>query len=194
MELSGIESKIEGILFAAGEPVSMHRISAVLEISLDTVQQCAKRIAAGYEEENRGIRMVQMEDKLQLCSAPAYGPLIGQVLEVRLPPKLSKTALEVLSIVAYFQPVTRMYIDQIRGVDSAYTVSLLVERGLIAACGKLEVPGRPTIYKTTDQFLRTMGIASLEELPALPALSMEEGQAALQERIAALKQKEDTLT
>ena len=112
-----------------------------------------------------------------------------RALEQRRPPKLSQSALEVLAVVAYFQPVTRAYIDQVRGVDSSYTVSSLVERGLIESCGKLEAPGRPSLYQTSELFLRTMGMTTLDELPVLPDLSSGEGTEKLQTAIEELQNR-----
>ena len=131
---------------------------------------------------------------LQLCSAPEYADYIRAALETRKPPKLSQAALEVLSVVAYFQPVTRAYIESVRGVDSSYTVSVLEERGLIEPCGHLDAPGRPTIFRTTPTFLRTFGLSSLQELPELPEEGEEsEDQIKLQSSIDALsKAAEDT--
>lgn len=111
-------------------------------------------------------------------------------MEQRKPPMLSQSALETLAIVAYFQPVTRAYIDQVRGVDSSYTVSSLAEKGLIEICGKLDVPGRPSVFKTTDVFLRTMGISSLDELPELPDISTNEGMDKLKSEIERLQDEE----
>ena len=147
----------------------------------------ARRLSDWYSYEQRGIRLAVLEEKLQLCSAPEYAAEITRTMEQRRPPRLSQAALEVLSVVAYFQPVTRAYIEQVRGVDSSYTVSTLTERGLIEPCGRLEVPGRPTIYRTGDLFLRTMGISSLEELPPLPDMTTEDGVKKLQDAIEALK-------
>lgn len=133
------------------------------------------------------MRILRLEDKLQMCSAPEYAPFIIKTLEQRKPPMLSQPALETLAIVAYFQPVTRAYIDKIRGVDSAYTVSVLQERGLIEICGRLDVPGRPSIFRTTDVFLRTMGIRELSELPPLPDMTQSEGVEKLQHAIDELQ-------
>ena len=124
----------------------------------------------------RGIRIVRMDASYQMCSAPEYAPYIRKTLEGRKPPRLSQPALEVLAIIAYYQPVTRAYVDQIRGVDSAYTVGLLLERELIEESGRLAVPGRPILYRTTKNFLRSFGMSSLEELPPLPDGSQEGGQ------------------
>ena len=145
-----------------------------------------------YTSEGRGIRILRLDDKVQMCSAPDYAPMVSKCLEQRKPPMLSQPALETLAVVAYFQPVTRAYIEQVRGVDSSYTVGMLAERGLIEESGRLEVPGRPAVFCTTDVFLRTMGISSLSELPPLPALGGGEGAEKLQSAIDRLtKTQED---
>lgn len=182
-------SAIEAILFAAGEPISASRVAQVLGVDTATVLRCAKELAQDYEDSKSGIRLVRMTDSLQLCSAPEFSTYVLRALEQRKPPKLSPSALEALAVVAYFQPVTRAYIDQVRGVDSSYTVTSLVERGLIEACGKLEAPGRPTLYRTSKLFLRTMGITSLEELPVLPDLASNEGAEKLQAAIEELQNR-----
>ena len=187
MEQLELDCAVEAILFASGDPVSADRIAAVLGEMPEAVFDSAQRLADAYSFSRRGIRIVRTDRNLQMCSAPEYAGEISRVLEQRKPPRLSQPSLEVLAIVAYFQPVTRAYIDNIRGVDSSYTVSQLAERGLIEACGRLDVPGRPTIYKTGDLFLRTMGISSLEELPALPPLGEDEGLVKLQQTIDALR-------
>ncbi len=187
MEQNELDSVLEAILFASGEPVSADRIAAVLGLDPETVLEGAQRLADAYSFSRRGLRVVRTDRNLQMCSAPEFSGEISRVLEQRKPPRLSQPSLEVLAIVAYFQPVTRAYIDNIRGVDSSYTVSQLAERGLIEACGRLDVPGRPTIYKTGDLFLRTMGISSLEELPVLPDLGEDEGLVKLQQTIDALR-------
>ncbi len=187
MEQHELDSVLEAILFASGEPVSADRIAAVLGEAADAVLEAAQRLADAYSFSRRGLRVVRMDRNLQMCSAPEFSAVISRVLEQRKPPRLSQPSLEVLAIVAYFQPVTRAYIDNIRGVDSSYTVSQLAERGLIEACGRLDVPGRPAIYKTGDLFLRTMGISSLEELPVLPDLGEDEGLVKLQQTIDALR-------
>jgi len=189
MEIREIEGAIEGILFASGEPVSAERIAAVLGVDIQLVYDTADRLADKYSFEHSGIRLVRLEKSLQLCSAPEYAGYIRLALETRKPPQLTQPALEVLAIVAYFQPVTRTYIEQVRGVDSAYTVNLLQERGLIEPCGRLAVPGRPTLFRTTAGFLRTFGITSVDELPPLPESDEEEddGQLKLIQAINALQ-------
>lgn len=187
METNEMRSAIEAILFASGDPVEVKRIAEVLGIEEDVVFRCAKQLADEYSFERRGVRLVQLDGALQLCSAPEYAHPISRVLEQRSPPRLSQAAVEVLAIIAYYQPVTRAYVEQIRGVDSSYTVNLLTQRHLIEPCGKLEAPGRPTLYRTGKLFLRTMGITALSELPELPDLSTDEGVEQLQNAIEALK-------
>ena len=182
-----IASALEAILFAAGEPVLVARLSLVLETDETEILRVAEELAERYRREERGMRILRLEEKLQMCSSPEYAPLITKTLEQRKPPMLSQPALETLAIVAYFQPVTRAYIDRVRGVDSSYTVSVLNERGLIEVCGRLDVPGRPSLFRTTDVFLRTMGIRELSELPPLPDLTSTEGVEKLQHAIDELK-------
>ncbi|MDR2531134.1 MAG: SMC-Scp complex subunit ScpB [Oscillospiraceae bacterium] len=160
-----MELLLEAILFASGEPVRAERIAAASGTDVGEVFAAAERLKLDLEYEKRGIRLVRLEDSLQLISAPEYHETIRRVLETRRPPKLSAAALETLAVVAYQQPITRVHIDQIRGVDTKYTLSTLVERGLVEPCGKLDdMPGRPTLYRTTDLFMRSIGIQSLEQL------------------------------
>lgn len=187
MDKNYIMSALEAILFASGEPVPAARVAQVLGVTEEEVYSAAETLQNLYIERGSGIRLLRLEKKLQLCSAPEHAQTVTHALEQRKPPKLSPSALEALAIVAYFQPVTRAYIDQIRGVDSSYTVGVLIERGLIEACGKLDVPGRPTLYRTGDVFLRTMNITSLDELPELPDMGQDEGIIALQNKIDSLR-------
>ena len=173
MEHEELLSVIEAILFAAGDPVPVSRIALVTGEETQTIVSAARELAAAYEENRCGMRLVQMNDLLQLCSAPEYAEYIRRALEQRKPPKLSQPALEVLTIIAYYQPTTRAYIDQVRGVDSSYTVGLLLERGLIEECGRLQVPGRPRLYRTTKKFLRDFHLGSLEEMPEMPGLEAD---------------------
>lgn len=182
-----ISSAIEAILFAAGDSVPVARLSLILEADENEILTVAKELANKYEYEQRGMRILRLGDKLQMCSAPEYAPIISKTLETRKPPMLSQAALETLAVVAYFQPVTRAYIDQVRGVDSAYTVGALTERGLIEICGRLDVPGRPSLFRTTDVFLRTMGISELSQLPPLPDMTSGEGIEKLQMQIEEMR-------
>ncbi|MBR4098963.1 MAG: SMC-Scp complex subunit ScpB, partial [Clostridium sp.] len=157
----------------SGEPVPVERLCLGLEVDRPTLDAVAQQLMDKYRYERRGIRLVRLDTSYQLCSAPEYAPCIRKTLESRKPAKLSQPALEVLAIVAYYQPVTRAYVDQIRGVDSAYTMGLLLERELIEESGRLAVPGRPIQYKTTKNFLRCFDLSSLDELPELPDGSRE---------------------
>ena len=186
MEYMNIKSALEAILFAAGEPVPAARISLILEQDEETVWDAAQELSEQYEKEGRGIRILKLDKALQMCSAPEYAAVIGKTLEQRKPPMLSQPALETLAIVAYFQPVTRAYIDQVRGVDSSYTVGVLIDRGLIERCGKLDVPGRPSLLRTTDVFLRTMGISELSQLPTLPDIATGDAAKKLEDAIEKL--------
>lgn len=189
-----LKNTIEAILFAAGEPMPIGRLSLVLSVDETVVQHIAGELAAEYEHALRGIRLLRMDDRLQLCSAPEYASVIVKALEQRKAPTLSAAALETLAIVAYYQPATRALIEKMRGVESSYTVSVLQERGLIAPCGRLDAPGRPTLFATTDSFLRVMGIQSLQDLPPLPEDKGSEGAEKLRQSIARLTAQETVQT
>ena len=173
MDMKELESAAEAILFAAGEPVDIKRICLALEQDQEVLEQVLQKLGDTYAYERRGIRLLRMEDSYQLCSAPEYADRIRKAFEIRKSAKLSQPALEVLTIIAYYQPTTKAYVEQVRGVDSSYTVGLLQERGLIEECGRLQVPGRPILYRTTKNFLRSFHLTSLEELPEIPGLEAE---------------------
>ncbi len=179
MDLHEVRSAMEGILFASGEPVNIDRICLALELDRPTAEQILQELGDYYAYERRGIRLVRMEDSFQLCSSPDYADVIRRAFEIRKSAKLSQPALEVLTIIAYYQPTTRAYVDQVRGVDSSYTMGLLQERKLIEECGRLQVPGRPHLYRTTKEFLRVFHLSSLDELPEMPGLEAD-GQLRLQ--------------
>ena len=172
-EMKEIEAAVEGILFASGEPVGIDRVCVALDLDKPTAELVLQRLQDYYSYERRGIRLLKMDDSYQLCSAPEYGDQIRRAFEIRKPAKLSQPALEVLTIIAYYQPTTRAYVDQIRGVDSAYTVGLLLDRHLIEECGRLQVPGRPRLYRTTKAFLRAFHLNSLDDLPEIPGLEAD---------------------
>ena len=180
MDKKEMEAAVESILFASGEPVNIERICVALAIDRPTAERILQGLMDYYAYERRGMRLLKIEDCWQLCSAPDYAEAIRRAFEIRKPAKLSQPALEVLTIIAYYQPVTRAYVDQIRGVDSSYTMSLLIDRGLIEECGRLQVPGRPRQYRTTKQFLRSFHLSSLDELPAMPDMG-NDGQMRLNE-------------
>ena len=193
MEIKELESALEGVLFASGEPVPVERLCLGLEVDRPTLDAVAQQLMDKYRYERRGIRLVRLDTSYQLCSAPEFAPHIRKTLESRKPARLSQPALEVLAIIAYYQPVTRAYVDQVRGVDSAYTVSLLLERDLIEEAGRLAVPGRPVLFRTTKTFLRSFGLTNLEELPELPETTREGEQMTLEleAAVAKLKEQED---
>ena len=180
MVMKEIEAAVEGILFASGEPVHVDRICVALEIDHPTAERVLQKLMDYYAFERRGIRLLKIENSWQLCSSPDHADVIRKAFEIRKPAKLSQPALEVLTIIAYYQPATRAYVDQIRGVDSSYTMGLLLERGLIEECGRLQVPGRPRQYRTTKQFLRAFHLTSLDDLPEMPDLGGD-GQMRLNE-------------
>lgn len=185
--MDGLISAIEAVLFAAGDSVPLARLSLVLGVGEEEIARGVEELQERYAGEKRGMRILRLDNKAQMCSAPEYAGYISACLEQRKPPMLSPAALETLAVVAYFQPVTRAYIEQVRGVDSSYSVGMLAERGLIEECGRLEVPGRPAVFRTTDAFLRTMGVSSLSELPPLPEISGGEGVEKLQSAIEKLQ-------
>jgi segregation and condensation protein B len=156
---------IEAILFAAGYPVTFKKLAEVLEISVITIKDAVNELQSSLEIENRGIRLIIVSDACQLCSKEEFEQYVRRALGIRREGKLSNSSLEVLAIVAYNQPITKAKIEKIRGVDSSYAVSTLCDRRLIEAKGRLDAPGKPILYGTTDDFLRCFGLSSLYELP-----------------------------
>jgi len=191
MENHDIDSAIEAILFVSGEPVRISRIAGVLNVEESVIEEAANRLRDKLSFERRGIRLIKLEERLQLCSSPEYAEFIRRTLETRKPPQLTGPALEVLAIIAYFGPVTKAYVEQIRGVDSSYTVGLLQERELIESCGRLSAPGRPMLFRTTHNFLRIFGLESLKQLPELPHVEGSENEKeGIQNAILELKARE----
>ena len=165
MEEAEIRRAIEAILFAAGDPVGIERMALAIGAGSDQIEAALKELMDTYSFERRGMRIIRLEDAYQMVSAQGLSDVITRALETRKPPKLSASALETLTVIAYYQPTTKAFVEQIRGVDSSYTISALLNKKLIEEQGRLSVPGRPILYGTTPDFLRTFGIASLEELP-----------------------------
>ena len=174
LEMREIESTIEGILFASGEPVSVDRICVALELDRPTAERVLQKLMDYYSYERRGIRILKLEKGYQMVSAGDQSAYVTKALETRKPPKLSSSQLETLTIIAYYQPATKAMVEQIRGVDSAYSVAALLNKKLIEEAGRLNVPGRPIQYRTTPDFLRTFGLSSLEELPPIDKISFGE--------------------
>ena len=161
-------SKLEAMLFAAGDPVEGTKLAEVLEIDLETVTRMLGYLAAMYDERESGLMLIKIDNKYQLCTREAYSEEVRKLLEIKKNTPLSAAAFEVLAIVAYNKTVTRAFIEQVRGVDCSGPVSSLVQKGLIEEKGRLDLPGRPLIYGTTDRFLRCFSLNSLEDLPDLP--------------------------
>lgn len=165
MEIKRLQAAAEAVLFAVGEPVELDRIAEVLQTDRSTAQKLMKNLMDRHEAEDSGIRIVRLESGYQMCTKPDYAGQVRQVLDIRRNMPLTQAAMEVLSIVAYNQPVTKAFIEQVRGVDCSAVLSGLVAKGLVQECGRLELPGRPLQYETTPEFLRCLDISSLSELP-----------------------------
>lgn len=172
MQIANIESAIEAILYAAGYPVKYTKLSEVLGLEVKDVKTMVEHMAIQYNKEDsiRGISLLMFEETCQFCTKEQYAPYIREALGIRRGGNLSASSLEVLAVVAYNQPVTRAYVDTVRGVDSSYAMNSLIDKGLIEASGRLDAPGRPMIYSTTEKFLRVFGINSLEDLPKTESL------------------------
>lgn len=173
MESNEIQRALMAILFAAGEPVEAKRLAATLEVDEDEIHQELQALMDMLSYERSGIRIIRLESAYQMCSSAEMAPYVTKALETRKPPKLSASQLEALTIIAYYQPATKAYVEQLRGVDSSYSISALLTKKLIAECGRLNVPGRPILYRTTPDFLRTFGLSSLEELPEIEKINLQ---------------------
>lgn len=174
MEQTDLQRAIEAILFAAGERVEVSRLAATLQVDPSDITAAADGLADQLAFERRGIRILRLDKGYQMVSSGEMADYITQALETRKPPKLSSSQLEALTIVAYYQPATKAMVEQIRGVDSSYSISALLNKKLITEAGRLNVPGRPILYRTTSDFLRTFGISSLEELPPIEKINFGE--------------------
>lgn len=163
-----IRAACEAILFASGEPLELSRISQALEIDSDTVSAALWELARSLDERGSGICLLKLGSKYQLCSRVEFAPQVRSVLDIKKNAPLSPAAFEVLAVVAYNQPVTKAYVEQIRGVDCSGVISTLCQKGLLEEKGRLDLPGRPLLYGTTPDFLRCFCLSSLSELPELP--------------------------
>ena len=177
MELEDLERIFEAILFASGERVEISRLAFAADVPLAQAEKAAAALADRYAFERRGIRILKLEDGYQMVSSGEMADYVTKALETRKPPKLSSSQLEALVIIAYYQPATKALVEQIRGVDSYYSVSALLNKRLIEEAGRLNVPGRPIQYRTTPDFLRTFGLSTLEELPSIEKISFAEPDA-----------------
>ena len=174
MELTDLQRAAEAILFAAGERVELSRLAMALEADEKDLEKEIDALADDLAFNRRGIRILKLEKGYQMVSSGEMADYITKALETRKPPKLSSSQLEALTIIAYYQPATKAMVEQIRGVDSTYSISALLNKNLIEDAGRLNVPGRPILYRTTPDFLRTFGISSLAELPAIEKVSLGE--------------------
>lgn len=174
MEQEELQRAIEAILFAAGERIEISRLASVLETDPKDIEKAADALADELAFNRRGIRILKLEKGYQMVSSGEMADFITAALETRKPPKLSSSQLEALTIIAYYQPATKAMVEQIRGVDSSYSIGALLNKKLIEDAGRLNVPGRPILYRTTSNFLRTFGLSSLEELPEIEKVSLGE--------------------
>ena len=174
MEITELQRIIEAILFAAGEPIEVNRLAQSMEVDPADVRQAADALADELAFNRRGIRIIKLENAYQMVSSGEMADYVTKALETRKPPRLSSSQLETLTIIAYYQPATKAMVEQIRGVDSSYSVSALLNKHLIEEAGRLNVPGRPIQYRTTPDFLRTFGMSSLQELPAIEKVDLGE--------------------
>ena len=163
-----LQGAIEAIVFASGEPVSIERISQVLEVEPELLNPQIGLLMDRYNRKGRGIRLVELDGYLQMCTDSQYSQVVRKTLEMRRNTPLSQAAMEVLAVIAYNQPVTKAYVEQVRGVDCGAVINGLADKGLVEERGRLELPGRPLLYGTTPAFLRCLNILSLDELPPLP--------------------------
>ena len=174
MEIQRIEAIIEAVLFASGDAISVDRLCEIAEVDKDTMQSIIFRLSDAYNYQKRGIRIVQVGDKYQMATRGEFAEYVQKIIEPRKRNPISKATLEVLAIIAYKQPVTRSTCEHIRGVNSDNSFSRLLELGLIEETGRLDAPGRPALFATTDEFLRNFAITSVKELPTLDEFIIEE--------------------
>ena len=180
MEQNELQRTLMAILFAAGEPVAASRLSESLAADEAQIHEELKVLMDQLAYNRSGIRIVRLEDAYQMCSAAEQAEFVTKTLETRKPPKLSSSQLETLSVIAYYQPATKAYVEQIRGVDSGYSISALLTKKLIREAGRLNVPGRPFQYETTPDFLRVFGLQSLADLPPIEKVELSTNQAQLE--------------
>lgn len=168
MDLNEKTAAVEAILFAGGDPIEPEKLAAATELETDEILTIIAELNEKYSQPSSGIELLKLDNAYQLATKKQYAPYVKEALEIKKNSVLSPAAMEVLTVIAYNQPVTKSFVEHVRGVDSSGTVNSLVEKGLLAEAGRLDMPGRPIAYKTTDAFLRAFQISSLEELPELP--------------------------
>lgn len=176
MEIREIQSILEAVLFAAGDAVELEKLADIVDVDKKSLREILKKMMDGYNFERRGIHLIQLEDSYQMCTRGEYHDYIAMLAEPRRKQSLSNAAIEVLAIVAYKQPVTRSAIEHIRGVNCDYVVNRLIERNLIEEKGRLDAPGRPIVFGTTQEFLRCFGISALQDLPDFESFGSPENE------------------
>ncbi len=193
MEIEKTKAIIESILFSAGRVVETKELMAILELSNEDVDAIVQSMKQDFENENRGIEIIKVNNGYQMCTKKEYYDYIYPIFDNRAKPSLSNAALETLSIIAYNPKITRAEIEQIRGVNSDGTIYKLLEYNLIEEAGRLDAPGRPTLYKTTNEFLKLFGISSLDELPELPRYKLDENEQIVIDEIVDQEKKEENI-
>lgn len=168
MEIKEKLGAVEAVLFASGEPIELYRLSQATGIDVGTLPQLIRLLNERYDDYGSGICIKKLDSSYQMCSREEFAPQIRVALETKRNTPLSNAAMETLTIIAYNQPVSKSFVENIRGVDSSSVVNNLVEKGLVEEAGRLDVPGKPVVYRTTPVFLRTFGLSSVSELPPLP--------------------------
>ena len=191
MEIEKIKSIIESILFSAGRVVETKELMAILELSEEDINTIIQNMKTEFDELGRGIEIIKIGEGYQMCSKKEYYEYIYPIFDNRARPSLSPAAMETLSIIAYNPKITRAEIEQIRGVNSDGTIYKLLEYNLIEEVGRLDAPGRPTIYSTTKEFLKMFGISNLDELPELPRYKIDENEQIVIDEI--IEEKKETI-
>ncbi len=173
MNDTALKAALEAVLFASGSPVTIEKLSEIFDLPEERINSSAASLAKDLTDSEKGIELITVDNAYQLCTKPLFATYVKRALELRKTPPLTKASLEVLAITAYNQPVTRSYIEAVRGVDSSSIVSSLCDKGLIFESGQMDAPGRPSLFSTTDAFLRCFGLESLEQLPELDIQSSD---------------------
>lgn len=183
METSGLRATIEAMLFAGGDPVSCERMAGVLGVSLETIDSVCNELNEFYDESGSALRVVKLGQQYQIATRDEYAPMIRTLLDLKKDTPLSNAAMEVLAVIAYNEPVTKNFVERVRGVDCSGVVNTLLARGLIEERGRLDLPGRPMQYATSPNFMRCFGLESMGELPTVPSETAENAQISVEEAI-----------
>lgn len=183
MEASGLRATIEAMLFAGGDPVNCERMAGVLGVSMDTIDSVCNELNEFYDESGSALRVVKLGKQYQISTRDEYAPMIRTLLDLKKDTPLSNAAMEVLAVIAYNEPVTKNFVERVRGVDCSGVVNTLLARGLIEERGRLDLPGRPMQYATSPNFMRCFGLESMGELPTVPSETAENAQISVEEAI-----------